>query len=334
MKIQNLSSKKIEAIANQILSMLEAGTAPWQMPWNAGDDRPFNPLSKYGREEGKPVAGHAFTGGNMWLAILLGVGKSRYWASPSQWMERGVNIAGTKSIPMIFPRTRKNKKTGEETFLGFGSYNVINATDLMSDRTRIVKGADGNEVIETISGEPEKVAAIIAPFEPKGDRTFTPIEAAEGILSGMRRHVAPITHGGNRACYSPANDSISIPRPEAFFSPEEYYSTAFHECIHSTGHVTRISRKGITGVDFFGSHQYSEEELIAEFGACFLSSMAGIAPHVVDNSAAYLAAWAEKIGDDPAIIARAIDAADAAYRWTQGEHAIQKEARERASASA
>jgi antirestriction protein ArdC len=50
-------------------------------------------------------------------------------------------------------------------------------------------------------------------------------------------------------------------------SREDYYATLFHELTHSTGHSSRLARKGITESSHFGSEKYSKEEMVAEMGA-------------------------------------------------------------------
>ena len=80
---------------------------------------------------------------------------------------------------------------------------------------------------------------------------------------------------GVKACYSPVLDYVKLPQPSGFQLPEEYYSTAFHELTHSTGHAKRVGRKGILEPSYFGSHEYSKEELVAEMGAAFLCGHAG-----------------------------------------------------------
>ena len=82
-----------------------------------------------------------------------------------------------------------------------------------------------------------------------------------------------------------------MPRPELFDSPEEYYSTLFHELTHSTGHERRLNRATLTDLCPFGSTNYSKEELVAEMGAAFLCGVSGIENRTVDNSAAYIASW-------------------------------------------
>jgi antirestriction protein ArdC len=57
-----------------------------------------------------------------------------------------------------------------------------------------------------------------------------------------------------------------------FSSP--YYSTLFHELVHSTGHPSRLDR--VFG-KLFGDKLYSKEELIAETGAAFLCAITEMA---------------------------------------------------------
>ena len=60
----------------------------------------------------------------------------------------------------------------------------------------------------------------------------------------------------------------NLPLIEQFRSIGEFYSTAFHEITHSTGHCTRLNRLKATA--HFGNAEYSKEELTAEIGAAAL----------------------------------------------------------------
>ena len=68
---------------------------------------------------------------------------------------------------------------------------------------------------------------------------------------------------------------MDMTAPESFRSVEDCYSVLFHELTHSTGHESRLDRKGVSGSDgdryAFGSTPYAREELVAEMGAAFLS---------------------------------------------------------------
>ena len=48
---------------------------------------------------------------------------------------------------------------------------------------------------------------------------------------------------GDKAFYSPMFDKIQLPLFEQFKQSEEYYSTAFHESVHSTMKTSRCNRQ-------------------------------------------------------------------------------------------
>ncbi len=78
---------------------------------------------------------------------------------------------------------------------------------------------------------------------------------------------AEIAHGGSVACYRRGPDDIRLPHPKAFRDMGAYYSTAFHELTHWSGHKSRCDRD-LSGR--FGADAYAAEELVAELGSAFL----------------------------------------------------------------
>ena len=90
---------------------------------------------------------------------------------------------------------------------------------------------------------------------------------------------------------------IVIPDRGQFVDIAEYYSTLFHETVHSTGHPSRLNR--ITDTAMFGSETYSKEELVAELGASYLVNTAGLeTPSTLVNSAAYILGWLSALKND------------------------------------
>jgi antirestriction protein ArdC len=63
----------------------------------------------------------------------------------------------------------------------------------------------------------------------------------------------------------------------------------------------------------FGSHLYSEEELVAEFGAAMLCGKAS----VIENSAAYIKSWSKKL--KPEMLVLGSRAARKAFEYVIGE---------------
>ena len=162
----------------------------------------------------------------------------------------------------------------------------------------------------------EQTTGIETPMEPH-KQTFQPIERCEALVASMPQRPT-LHHGEPRAYYRPLVDAINMPRPELFDSPEEYYSTLFHEMTHSTGHERRLNRPTLTDLCPFGSTNYSKEELVAEMGAAFLCGVCGIENRTVDNSAAYIASWLRVLKNDKQMVILAAAQAQRAADFIQG----------------
>lgn len=257
-----------EIVTNRIMELLQAGEIPWRKPWKAtGGARNF--VSK------KP-----YRGINQFL-LNCATFSSAYWMTFKQVSERGGRVRkGEKSTMVVFWKWLDRKEDGEQDETGEHSvqgkvpllryYNVFNL---------------------------DQIDGIEAPVEEQPANPFRPIEQAELIMLGMP-YKPIILYSGDRACYSPSLDQVKLPNREAFSSPEEFYSTAFHELAHSTGHPKRLRRKGIIEPSYFGSHEYSHEELVAEFAASMLCGVAGIEQQTIENSAAYIQGWLKVLKND------------------------------------
>lgn len=143
-----------------------------------------------------------------------------------------------------------------------------------------------------------------------------PAEAAEQALKGYvaRSGVRFENVKQNRAYYSPALDKISLPLMEQFTETAEYYSTAFHEATHSTGHKSRLNRFSIENA-MFASEDYSKEELTAEIGAaCIMNSIGLETTGSFKNSAAYIQNWLTALKNDKRMIVGAAARAERAVK--------------------
>lgn len=262
-----------QIVTDKIIGLLEQGTVPWRKTWNAGNNMPKNMVSK-----------KEYRGVNVFMLACMPY-SSPYWMTFKQVQDkRGHVIKGSKSTPVIFWKwlDRKNADvTDTESVYGkipmLRFYNVFNL---------------------------EQTEGIEAPPTTEIANTFTSIERAEQIIAGMPLR-PEIKYGGNRASYSPMLDYVQISAPTAFETPEYYYDTLFHELSHSTGHESRVGRKGVTETSYFGSHEYSKEELVAEMSACFLCGHAGIENTTVENSAAYIQGWLRSLKNDRTLLIHA-----------------------------
>jgi len=139
-------------------------------------------------------------------------------------------------------------------------------------------------------------------------------EEAKVIFDAWATEVE-IRHGGDSAFYRPADDHIQLPLFEQFETEAEYFSTAFHEAVHSTGHKSRLNR---FKKERKGSYKdaYAFEELVAELGAAFLCCDAGISQPDEPRAdhAAYLGHWLKVLKDDPKAIVSAASKAEKAAK--------------------
>ena len=267
-------SKVYEILTQNILTALENCDVPWRKPWASDTVNARNALT-----------GKDYRGINAFLLPWLAgdVSTSMAFATFKQAKALGANIPkGAKGFPVYFYSV-VDKDDG--TYFPVFRYSTVFPVDIMEnvDMSKWVK-----------------------PAKPSHD----PIQAAEDIIANYKGPT--IKHGGTVAAYSPTLDTCRIPANGDFSSAPEYYSTVFHELAHSTGHASRLNRKGVTDSTVFGSHEYSIEELVAEFASAMLMQHAGIESPAFDNSVAYIKGWSKAIRQDKTLIAKAASAAQKA----------------------
>jgi len=280
-----------DVITTRIVELLQQGTIPWRKPWSTGAGEPRN-----------LVSGKGYRGVNVFLLSAMPFA-SPYWLTYRQATERGGSVRkGSKGCPVVFWRWSNGDEELAEN--GQGGEPAKRRAPLLRYYT----------VFNT-----EQCDGIVTPATVA--RTFEPIPECERIVRSMPN--APrIEHGGSQAFYRPSSDTVTTPSAQLFDSPALYYSTLFHELTHSTGHESRLARKGITDSSMFGSHEYSREELIAEMGAAFLCGIAGIEGATLQDSTAYLANWIKVLKGDSRLAITAAAQAQKAADYVLGlEHA-------------
>ncbi len=250
------------ALVDEVINMLECGEMPWRKPWVV--ERPRNLFTR-----------KAYHGSNV-LALTLVASKrgyvSNWWLTERQAIKRSGCVRAEEldhpaSISMMYwhPYMTLSKlgKPVRVSVLRGRDYRVYNI-----EQTRGL----GRLLPEQMSLElwPSKARHIVDTW----------------------REAPTLTTDPQRAFYSPARDVIALPPAESFTSTSEYYSTLFHEMVHSTGHCSRLGRyKSVDTDNRFGSESYAFEELVAELGAVFLCAEAGLANQTLQNNAAYIGSW-------------------------------------------
>ncbi|MBE0662542.1 MAG: DUF1738 domain-containing protein [Bacteroidales bacterium] len=112
--------------------------------------------------------------------------------------------------------------------------------------------------------------------------------------------------------YIPSLDVLEMPDKKYFFNSDAYYAAFFHELIHSTGHKKRLNR--FESDQFRNNENYSKEELVAELGAAYLQTVAGI-NYDAENTAAYIKGWLRVLKDNPTWITWAASRAQKACEF-------------------
>ena len=248
-----------QLVTDQIINSLEQGVIPWQRPW-AVAGVPMNLLSK-----------RQYRGINLWLLLLLNYERNFFLTWDQIKASGGSVMGGEKGHIVVFWK-QLPKKTVED----------------QSDRQKQVPMLRYYKVfnIAQCRDIPEHLI-------PKADETikeFIPKMECESIIQTMTD--APvIEHKEQKAYYNILTDVINMPKKKSFKSVDSYYSTLFHELVHSTGAEKRLGRKTLTDMVPFGTPSYAMEELVAEMGSAYLSRFAGILPNEIENTVAYLDNW-------------------------------------------
>ena len=160
----------------------------------------------------------------------------------------------------------------------------------------------------------------VEPLPKDGLKDIEPIEKAENILHDYwSREDITVEHmASDSAYYSPSRDLIHLPLFEQFKNANEYYSTAFHESVHSTMKESRCNRaeEREGKLVAFGSNEYSKEELVAEIGSANLMNIIGIeSQKSFRNNAAYIQNWLSVLKNDVKFIVSASSKAEKAVKY-------------------
>jgi antirestriction protein ArdC len=273
-------------VSARIIAELEAGAAPWIKPWSAtpGANTPCN-----------AVTNRPYSGCNvilLWMAQAAGYRTPRYLTF-RQALELGGHVRkgehGTKVyfVKQLQVADREGEEGDTRTVPLLREYTVFN--------------------VAQCEGLPNRVLTLgeIKPRNPdERDQTVDEFLACSG---------AGIREGAGEAYFAPGAGFIALPAFAAFKSADSFYSTAFHELGHWTGHKRRLDR------DLrhrFGTSAYAAEELVAELCAAFLCAEFSIDGDL--RHAGYIASWIGLLKADSRAFFTACSGAQAAADYLRG----------------
>lgn len=265
-------------VTERIISALQQGEVPWRRPWEES-------MPRLGQHR-NAFTEHVYTGVNAIVTFLSNYRDPR-WCTYHQAEQAGGHVRrGEKSTRLLFMKSvrKTDEATGETSHVqyarAFWAFNV--------------------EQCEGLDLQPAE------DYKPPAQTTGRHDEAERTILDYCESQRVRYKEQGNRAYYDPMWDSVTVPPFESFTTPEGYYSVAFHELAHSTGHHSRLDRFRDNKEAAHGLEDYSKEELTAELGSCFSLAELGIqSPELGENQAAYLRGWLQALQDDRRMIVSA-----------------------------
>lgn len=266
---------KYEVVTSQILESMSQGYLPWEVPWLG--DNCF-------RLQKNHITNKLYKGINAWNLMLLSHKRgylSNEWMTFNQASELQKKIRkgekGSKVIYFKIIEKEAEEKAYEVDQLFFSK--ITGAFNLSQ-----IEGFE-SEILDTHVANANQTG-------------FEEID--------LTKLNADISHQPiSRAFYKRSTDRVYLPMKEQFKSEADYYGTVFHELIHRTGHESRLNRPAL-GSD----EEYAFEELIAEFGAAYLTNYFGF--KYTTQHASYIQSWHNQVSQKPYLLVKAISQAQKA----------------------
>lgn len=282
-----MSKSVYEMVTERIIDQLEKCVIPWQKPWTGIRSGAYNRISR------KPYS----------LLNQMLLQHEGEYATFAQWQKLGGHVRkGAKSEIVVFWKIQPIEEEKED-----GTKEVKQIPLLRYYNVFHISQVEGVE-----------------PLSKDEINDIEPIENAENVLHDYwtKEDITVEHKADNNAYYSPRRDLIHLPLFEQFTDANEYYSTAFHESVHSTMKESRCNRaedrKG--KLVAYGSDEYSKEELVAEIGSASLMNIIGIeTTKSFKNSSAYIQGWLSVLKNDVKFIVSASSKAEKAVKYILGE---------------
>lgn len=274
-----------DMVTNRIMEDLAKGTIPWRKSWVSVNNFAYNRVSK------KKYS----------LLNQLLLGRDGEWATYKQWESLGGKVRKCERSSFVvfwkmFPKpTGKFDENGDEIMKYIPMlryYNVFHVSQ--------VDGVEAKEI--------------------ELNTTIESIDDADAILKDYvdREGIKLVNEElSNNAYYAPLLDEIHIPMKEQYKEIADYYATAFHEAVHSTGAENRCNRP--LEAFYRDKEAYSKEELVAEIGSAMILNALGIdTDATMQNTSAYCEAWLKRLRDDNKLIVTASSKAEKAMEYILG----------------
>ena len=272
-----------EAVNKQVLDGIKKSGMSWFKAWTDSNGNIQDPINRFTKR--------AYNGVNIFIlnatASVEGYA-SNEWVSFAEAKKLGSNVMkGEKSTIVV--HWNVSYKVEDKWFPNLTALNKAGYTEDDAKKLFKLKQFRVFNIAQCSDIQPCREI----PTESEDNLDIQPIESAEAIVNGYKNAPKIVERPQGSAYYTPSRDTITMPTKEQFVkrtSIDDFYKVLFHEMIHSTGHSTRLDRKlvGVTA----DKVSYSKEELVAEIGAMYLTSIANLNPKDHERqSQAYINGW-------------------------------------------
>lgn len=275
-----------QEVTDQIIALLEQGVRPWSPSWaNGSASLPLR------------TCGQHYQGIN--VLLLWAQSMARGYANPT-WMtfKKALELGGN---------VKKGERGTRIVYAGSVARKGEDGQGIEDDKERRISFLKRFTVfnVEQIEGLSEGLFPTPAPVIQNRDSRDPRLDAL------FRAFGVQIVEKDGGAFYSPATDTITMPRFESFTSGNAYYATLAHEAAHASGSSSRLNRETLQK---YGTSvaMRAKEEAIAEISAAFVCAALGMEPTEREDHAAYLASWLTVLRGDKRAIFQAATAAQAA----------------------
>lgn len=313
-------NKVYQVITDKFIEALEQGVIPWEKPWSAVGLMPRNAISK-----------KTYSGVNVLMLAMTAHMKgyvNPYWVTYKQATQLGGSVTtGEKSTPVTFWKVQYFHTETKEQLSG-KKVAQMRKDPAQRNKFKTVPILRYYNVFNI--EQCEDIDESKLPEVTTSTYEHEPDVQAQSIVDTYIEREAIKVDKGPSAFYTPTTDSIVMPPIKAFPELSKYYSTWFHEMVHSTGSATRLNR------DLNGNmrtQSYSKEELTAEIGASFLNHRCGFLENTIENSKAYIQSWIKRFReeDGATYIVHAAGRAEKAVGFIVGEAEDNEESKKKLS---
>ena len=252
-----------QAVTDQIVAMIEAGTDDVRLPWLRTGMSSIIPKNA--------ASGDSYKGINilnLWASCEVHGFDTSLWATYRQWQSLDAQVRkGEKASLVVFYKQLEVEPEGDNDD---GKRHFARASWVFN-----VAQVDGY--------------AVTPELEP-----LPPIARDANAEAFIAATGATIRSGGDRAYYSRSSDHIQMPDEQLFRAADtttrsqDWYAVVTHELAHWSGTETRCGREFGKR---FGDDAYAMEELVAELASAFLCAELGLTPVLRADHAPYIDHW-------------------------------------------